>query len=575
MTTASQRQSQGNPALVAIDWGVRIPMRDGQSLHATLYRPTQAPAPLPGLITLTPYIADSFHEAGIFYASNGFLFAAVDCRGRGNSGGDFVPYVADGSDGHDAVEWLGRHALCNGRVGMAGGSYSGFNQWATTMHAPSHLATIMPRCASYPGLDFPIRNNIGEQYSLQWLAFVAGRAIQNNLFFDQAYWSGLWRDRFRDGRSFASLAAEHPDAGETLAEWLRHPEPDAYWDRLTPSPEHYAALACPVLTVTGIYDDDQQGALAYHKSASIHGSPALRADNYLVIGPWDHVGVGAPQPSLDGVAFGPDSVIDMRALSADWYRWTMLNGARPRLLHDRVAYYVTGADRWRHAPSLDAVTERLMPLYLTSPDAQPCYSSPGRLDAQQSARPSENRYVYDPFDVATADLETGILPYDIADVRMLEANDGQQLVFDSAAFAEELELSGFFRLDAWIGMDQPDTDFRVLIYVVEASGRSVLLTNDTKRARYRTSLREGRLIDSPEPRLYVFDTFWFTSRLMKVGDRLRLVIGPYNSIYTQKNYNSGGAIARETLVDARIITVTVCGGGKEASIIYLPVGRTS
>lgn len=573
MSEDAPTQSAGDPTSVTIEWGVRIPMRDGISLHADLYRPKHVDSPLPGLLTITPYIADMAHDAGIFFATNGFLFLSIDCRGRGNSEGNFTPLLTDGVDGCVAVEWLAQHPLCNGKVAMGGGSYSGFNQWATAMHRPEHLVTIMPRCASYPGLDFPIRNNIGEQYTLQWLAYVAGRALQTNLFWDQAYWSGLWRDRFREGRSFASLADEQPQVSAALSEWLEHPEPDAYWDQFTPKAEHYAALSCPVLTVTGIYDDDQHGALAYHRAASIHGSPELRGANYLVIGPWDHAGVGAPKASLDGVKFGGDSVVDMRALSAAWYGWTMADGERPALLRDKVAYYVTGADRWRHASSLDAVTERLEPLYLTSAGSQPRFSRPGRLTAITPAVPTDDRYVYDPLDIGAADLEIDIQPYNISDIRLLDANDGKQLVYDSDPFQVDVELSGFFRLDAWISVDQPDTDFRVLIYAVEADGRSVLLTNDTKRARYRTGLRHAQPIASPEPLLYTFDTFWFTSRLLRAGERIRLVVGPYNSIYTQKNFNSGKPVATETRNDARAATVTLRSGGEHDSILHMPIAQ--
>lgn len=572
MNVTGPGQSVGDSRTVAVDWGVRIPMRDGVHLHAVVYRPRGGDGPWPGILTITPYLTDSFHQAGVYFASNGFLFASIDCRGRGNSEGVFTSYGMDGLDGHDAVEWLAGHPLCNGRVAMGGGSYSGRNQWATMMQAPPHLATIMPRCASYPGLDFPIRNNIGEQYSLQWLAFTAGRGLQGNLFGDHAYWSTLWRDRFVEGRSYASLADEHPEATGQLLEWMRHPEPDAYWDAFNPGAAHYAAFDRPVLSVTGYYDDDQHGALAYHRAADAFGAPALRDSNFLVMGPWDHAGVGAPARHLDGVDFGQESVIDMRALGLDWYRWILADGERPALLQDRVAYYVPGANRWKFAPSLDAVTARHAPLALTASDDHPRWSRPGRLAVAAPEESGRNVYIYDPHVVDLADLETQILPYNLSDLRLLEAGDGRQLVYDSDPFEQDVEVSGVFRLHAWIGIDQPDTDFRALIYAVDAEGGCVLLTNDTQRARYRTSLREARLIESTEPRLYRFDTFWFTSRRMVAGERLRLVIGPYNSIYTQKNHNSGKAVAIETLQDARTVTVTLATGGDKGSVLYVPIG---
>lgn len=571
MTGLRTAPSRGDPATIIVEWGLRIPMQDGVTLAATLYRPKQLPATVPGIVTITPYIADSAHEAGIFFAAQGFLLLAVDCRGRGNSDGEFVPYKNDGSDGAEVVEWLARHPLCNGRVAMAGGSYSGFNQWATASLRPPHLACLMPLCASYPGLDFPIRNNIGEQYTLQWLSFTAGRTLQTSMFTDQPYWSQLWRERFVAGRPYASLADEQPKVSNILGIWLEHPEPDEYWDRYTPSPDDYAAMSAPVLTMTGYYDDDQHGALAYHRAVERYGSDCLRENNFLIIGPWDHAGVGGPGSMLDGVEFGIDSVVDRRALGLEWYRWVLAGGPRPARLRDRVCYYVAGAGHWRHAPSLDAVTAKHVPLYLDGKD-QPRHSQPGNLGLARPPLGQPHCYRYDPLDVSLAALETEILPYNISDTRLHLANDGNQLVYDSAPLVEDTELSGFFRLDVWIGIDQPDTDFRVLIYLVEASGRHILLTNDTKRARYRRSLREPCVITSAEPQLYSFDTFWFMSRKVKTGERLRLIFGPFNSIYTQKNYNSGKLVADECRADAQTVSVSICiGGGRHASVLYMPV----
>ena len=47
---------------------------------------------------------------------------------------------------------------------MWGGSYAGYDQWATAKEMPPHLATIVPAAAAYPGLDFPGRNNINRPY---------------------------------------------------------------------------------------------------------------------------------------------------------------------------------------------------------------------------------------------------------------------------------------------------------------------------------------------------------------------------------------------------------------------------
>ena len=87
-------------------WGVKIPMRDGVQLNATVYTPKEQTAPAPCIFTLTPYIAQSYHDRGMYFAANGFPFLTVDVRGRGNSEGTFRPLIQEAHDGHDVVEWL-------------------------------------------------------------------------------------------------------------------------------------------------------------------------------------------------------------------------------------------------------------------------------------------------------------------------------------------------------------------------------------------------------------------------------------------------------------------------------------
>src|SRR6185312_9661003 len=91
---------------VDFQWGVKIPLRDGVRLNATLYRPQGQKDPLPCIFTLTPYIAQSYHERGMYFAAHEYVFLTVDVRGRGNSEGEFTPLLQEARDGYDVVEWL-------------------------------------------------------------------------------------------------------------------------------------------------------------------------------------------------------------------------------------------------------------------------------------------------------------------------------------------------------------------------------------------------------------------------------------------------------------------------------------
>jgi hypothetical protein len=112
------QQAPSKPSDQGVDllWGVKIPMRDGVKLNATVYRPKDQKEPLPVIFTLTPYISDTYHSRAYYFAQNGYVFVLVDVRGRGNSEGQFEPRANEGKDGHDVVEWLAQQPWSNGRV---------------------------------------------------------------------------------------------------------------------------------------------------------------------------------------------------------------------------------------------------------------------------------------------------------------------------------------------------------------------------------------------------------------------------------------------------------------------------
>jgi predicted acyl esterase len=145
-------------------------------------------------------------------------------------------------------------------------------------------------------------------------------------------------------------------------------------------------------------------------------------------------------------------------------------------------------------------------------------------------------------------------------------------VYHSDPLAEDLLLAGMPRVDLWVSMDVPDTDLKVALYQIMPDGKSLLLGEDMLRARYRKSLREPELVPAGSIEHYRFERLTWNSRLLKKYSRLRLVIACLNSIFEQKNYNSGGDVMRETPRDARTAQITVHHAAPYASAIVLPLG---
>ncbi|HJU39418.1 MAG TPA: CocE/NonD family hydrolase, partial [Tahibacter sp.] len=573
-TTTVRAADEAEATPVDFQWGVKIPLRDGVKLNATLYRPQGQKDALPCVFTLTPYISQSYHDRGMYFAAHGYVYLTVDVRGRGNSDGEFTPLLQEARDGHDIVEWLAGQPYCNGKTSMWGGSYAGYNQWATAKEFPSHLTSIVPVASPMPGVDYPMRNNIFYPYDMMWLTFVSGRASQDKIFGDRAFWAKKFRDGYEAYESFATLDARVGNPSTHFQTWISHPAQDAYWDSFSPTPEQYAKLNLPILTVTGQYDGDQPGAFAFYDAHMKYGNAAAKAQHYLVIGPWDHAGTRTPQAEVDGVKFGPASLVDMNALHKAWYDWTLKGGAKPEFLKARVAYYVAGEEAWRYASTLEAITAQKQPYYVSSNGnaATDVYASGALTTDKAAARAGKSRYVYDPLDVSSADADTTDSGgKDLIDQRSLLARNGKQIVFHTAPFEKDTEVSGFFSFKGWISLDQPDTDIMVGVSEVKADGSSVYLAGDSLRARYRKSLREAKLATPGKVEPYEFNRFTFVSRVVKKGSRLRLMIAPINSMYAEKNYNAGGVVASESVKDARTVTVKLMHDAQHPSILYVPI----
>jgi len=564
-------------------WGVKIPMRDKVELNATLYLPKTPDGSLsktPVIFTLTPYISDSYHARGAHFASHGYAFALVDVRGRGNSGGEFEPFVNDPRDGHDLVEWFAKQPFCDGKVAMWGGSYAGFDQWAAAKELPSHLATIVPAAAAHPGLDYPFPQNVGLSYDMQWYTFTSGRTGQQSLFGDQKFWQTKFLEAYKKHVPFKSLDSFIGIPSVNFQRVVKHPTADAYYDAMVPTREQFQKITIPVLTITAQYDGDELGALSYYRDHLANTTPEARAKHFLVIGPWDHAGTRTPTDEVAGVKFGPGAVIDLNDLHRQWYDWTMKSGPRPEFLKNQVAYYLLAAGNsgangeWKYADNFETLVANPKIFYLDSKngDANGLFRS-GSLSEKQ---PSEglDTFLYDPLDTTRGERVDGIDPKEktagIDQTYPLSiAKDG--LVYHTDALPSETPFIGCPAVTLWVSIDTSDVDLSAHLYEVQPDGASIILWSDTRRLRYRHSLREAKLVKPGEIVRCDFNPGLFVARRLMKGSRLRLVVSSPNSIQFQKNYCSGGVVAEETAKDAHTCHVQVFHDATHPSTIQLPL----
>lgn len=552
-----------------IAFNVAVPMRDGATLNATIIRPARQEGKLPVVLIMTPYGADRYHPVAAYFAQHGYVGAIVEVRGRGDSQGTFKPYVNDGDDGYDAVEWLARQPFADGRVVMRGASYTGLVQWQVAARAPPALKTIVPAAPSYYGVDSPSYHGIGNPYRTRWSALVAGTQRNTNFNEDIPYWRGLFAELGRGEIAFRDLWRAAGFARELWPEAADHPVLDAYWKAINPTPQQLAALKIPVLSITGAYDGAQAGTLE-HWSAFATANPAMAEQSRLLIGPWSHAGVTSPQRALGGLEFGDEAKLDMLALHLAWYDHVLNGASMPPQLLGPLTHYVIGDHRWAGSPSLAPVTPRNY--WLASPD-----SDRGAITraGQLAAKPGQgiDTFRYDPRATAVAwhpffgdELGTNHLVKDDFIARI----DGNGLIYETSAFARGADIVGMPALVLKARYDVRDTDLTAVLYDVASDGTASLLSWDALRLRYREGLERAKLLTPGKIETATLHLGWVSWRVAP-GHRLRLVVtSPGVSFLWQRNRNSGGDVAAETVADSRVATIAV-QLGPNGSYLALPV----
>ena len=504
----------------------------------------------------------------------------VDVRGRGNSAGEFEPFANEPRDGHDVVEWLAQRPFCDGKVAMWGGSYAGFDQWATAKEFPPHLTTIVPAAAAHPPLDYPSLDNVGESYDMQWFTHTSGRTGQQNLFGDSKFWRTKFLEAYKKHIAFSTLDSFVGNPSQNFQRILKHPTADAYYDAMVPTQEQFKKMSLPILTITGQYDGDELGAMTFYRDHMANAAAAARAKHFLIIGPWDHPGTRTPTDEVGGVKFGSGAIVDLNDLHRQWYDWTMKNGAKPQFLKNQVAYYLLAAGNsgangeWKYTDSYANLIANPKTFYLDSKnsDANGVFRSGSLTETKPSQ--GTDQFVNDPLDIHRGvDIE-GVEPKDKTagidqSFALCIGKDG--LVYHTDPLPKETPLVGCPKVSLWVSIDTPDTDLEADLYEIQPDGTSISLWNDLRRLRYRESLREAKLVKPGEIVKCNFDPGLFVARRLMKGSRLRLVVYSPNSIFWQKNYNSGGVVADETAKDARTAHVKVYDDAEHASGIDLPL----
>lgn len=524
----------------AIDRDVLVRTPDGAGISTIIVRPAKAP-PLPALLSFTIYANDDWAWGDAkAMAAHGYAGVVSYARGKGRSTDAIVPFEHDGADAAAVIDWIAAQPWNDGRVGMYGGSYNGFAQWAALKHRPKALKAIATSATAAPGIDVPMEGGVFLNFMYPWPLYAASnRSLDDARYGDSARWAALNRNWYASGRAYRDLPTIDGSANPVFAEWLRHPAYDAYWQAMIPQGDEFAGIDIPVLATTGYFDGAQIGALHYFREHLRHRTGA---DHTLLIGPYEHFTMqsGVP-PVVQGYAVDPAARIDLQALRLDWFDHVFNGKPKPALLADRVNWQVMGADAWRHAPTLEAMATRTQRMYLVAG------ATPGANALSTQAQPQA-------FAMQRVDFsdrsDAGWTPPPNVVNKALDPHLG--LVFIGEPLQRDTELSGALSGVLEFTVNKRDVDLSIGIYELNAAGEYLDLAYWLQRVSYAEDRRERRLLRPGAAQRIVVKETRLIGRKLAAGNRIVVTLGVIKQPDRQLNLGSGKDPSDETVADAGV-----------------------
>jgi len=521
---------------------VAIPMRDGKALAADVFLPPK-PGKYPCVLIQTPYGKESLGRPiggeskpagelgrGAVSDTLGLLdrahyaYVVVDWRGfhgsRAALRGVDKRKWRRGQDGFDCVEWCAAQAWCDGKVGTWGGSALGKVQLDTAAEHPPHLVCAVPLIAAMgQRYEFYYEGGIyheGHNKMLDLLGFGVGAKVR------AAPLPGapLWK--------FAKAFTYHPEK-----------------------------IGVPCLMITGWWDHFPGFIIRTFEDILAKGGPRARKGSRLLIGPWDHVGVGLKKQG--DLEFPGAELASARAAKAflDFHLRGIRNGWDET---PRVRWWQCGENRWHEAASWSGIEREAAALSLRGKRIL----LPGE-EPRKGEKAAPLHYVYDPHHPSPTLGGANLPPMKHGPTRqnaLLGRKDG--LVFRTRLLEKPLELDGNAELAFRFRCNRKDCDFTARLCDQDEEGDLVLVADAAQRAK----LRNGKVeLLEPGKSYAITLRFPVTAWTFLSGHRLVLVVSSGNWPRYERNPNTGADFWDPD--QALAVEVTLLQDGSHSPVLKL------
>lgn len=493
-------------------WGY-ITLPDGNRMRYSLLLPGGA-RNYPVLVEYDGYTAGVTPSVGKRWVAEGYAVLGLNVPGTGcSSGVDQVFDESTGAAGAFAIEWAGKQSWSNGRIGMIGYSYSGYNQLWVAAHRPKGLLAITPS------------KNVTDPY--RDIGYPGGIA---NLGFPSMWW-GLFPGTWSRGADAAAKLDGDTECAKTVAkniETIKRPELDLVKWLENP----YA---------DGLYVKRS----AFYQTSKIN-IPALGTQS------WQDEQIG-PRSGYYEDTMAPDK---MWLISSNGDHHTnvtsdYIDGTLKRFLAHFVKGENNGFEKEPHVRLLQEMQTtdekasnggaKLQPTAVAQFDRLPVKVKPMKLWLQADKTLSDKLPAMDSasssyrYPVKSPQVNNPVAEgwEAVSD----EAKDGQ-LVFSTPALPEDLSFYGEGSADLWLSATAANTDLQVTVSEVRPDGQEMFVQRGWLRASKRamddnrsTQLRPwgifSRDTDTPlpagQPQLARVEIQKF-AHVFRVGSSIRVTV---------------------------------------------------
>jgi len=515
---------------------VMIPMRDGKKLSAYLYFP---PGDGPWPVIMEQRYADlrgtGTRKDFASLAAGGYVVAAVNFRGTHLSEGKYVGYRALGwgekQDGFDIVEWLARQPFSTGKIGTFGSSQAGYAQNFLAVTQPPHLVC---------------QYMIDTGLSLYHEGYRIGGTTRPTRF-----------------KRMADYCRDPQDSADLMKQWYQHPAYDEYWADENCA-LHFDKMNVPCFTVGSWYDFMCVGSINSFIGRQHKGGKSSRSHQHLLIGPWLH-GRFNKRNQFRDVNYPDNANFDIKSHMLRYFDRHLKGVKHPP--EPAVQYYVMGAFNEKDAPG--NVWRKTDDWPIATHDRDYYLHKNGKLaTSTPAAHGGSSKWDADP--IHPAKIPGRSFP-GAQDARPFEKQKNV-LAFTSEILKEPIEWTGLVKTELFVASSAKDTDFIVRISDVYPDGRSILMIDMIRRARFRSGFEQEVLLEPGKITKVAFDVGWI-SQIFNKGHRIRVTIASTGAPFYESNPNTGEPLTIDPPVKQIVAHNQVFHNAAHAAKVIAPIPR--